>query len=517
MIRGFQIKDHPFIEDAKFEDIGRMVVVCGKNNSGKTALLKELVKTDGGAHFWLHELSTEFITGLPKVLSVSNGWRVSGAQKNEEVIRAYNRIKEALSLRLWSNETVAYKKRVESILKISGFYSGELDMPFISYVERAVSAPSVLMIPTDRVLDFEVDLVGEVSVSARGDFLLVVLFKHSSQKGSEQYKVYEKIVSAFESITDGTRFNIEITNHNKIKLKICKASGEYIEGTSSGMGLRQLLVILYHVYSSKYDIIAIDEIESHLHPELIRRLMALISRDFNGIAYLSTHSNVVIGSTFCSNVLYCSHKGSKICVTDQSTKAHMLTQLGYSVSENLVSDLVVLVEGPGDVSAYSQLIARFPEFDSKVIKFWSMGGDAMAYIDLNVMHESHRLCAVIDKDPKSKSARDVLKKKCAELNVEVHQLKCYSVENCLPKQAIRRIFPKEMEAFPGNGYFDMSKKIICDDDSTKGQVNFNFKKRLAKIIQNMPMEEIESSPLLEVVNFLRRLIKESPGAVMVHG
>ena len=122
-----------------------------------------------------------------------------------------------------------------------------------------------------------------------------------------------------------------------------------------------------------------------------------------------------------------------IDVADTTNKAFVLSQLGYAVADNLVSDLTILVEGPSDILVIRTFLETMGLCKNYNIKIWPLGGDIMggSEIDLSVVAENHLTMALIDQDPGSKPARTAFMKKCEDLKIFCHQLERYSIEEYL--------------------------------------------------------------------------------------
>src|SRR5271154_5555440 len=118
------------------------------------------------------------------------------------------------------------------------------------------------------------------------------------------------------------------------------------------------------------------------------------------------------------------------------SRAALLTELGYSIADNLVSDLVVLCEGPKDKLVLEEFFQKMGLPDRCVIKIWPLGGDIMSQLDLSVFQQNHQLIALIDRDPGSSRVRKDFQKNCDALNIPVKHLKRYSIENYFTLPAI---------------------------------------------------------------------------------
>ncbi|MDX2072642.1 MAG: ATP-binding protein [Haliscomenobacter sp.] len=123
-----------------------------------------------------------------------------------------------------------------------------------------------------------------------------------------------------------------------------------------GTGVSQLFMILSFLYLNKDKdlIVFIDEPESNLHPDAVKRLIHLLEHNFtNHSFFITTHSSALIDQVSADwsihRVLRKKDLPSQIfkCNTLVS-KYEILDDLGIRASQILQSNLVIWVEGPSD-------------------------------------------------------------------------------------------------------------------------------------------------------------------------
>jgi hypothetical protein len=178
-----------------------------------------------------------------------------------------------------------------------------------------------------------------------------------------------------------------------------------------------------------------------------------------------------------------------------TSRAALLTELGYSIADNLVSDLVVLCEGPKDKPVLEEFFQKMSLHDRINIKVWPLGGDIMDQLDLSVFQESHRLIALIDGDPGGSPVRKRFLKKCADLKIAVTQLERYSLENYFPVAAIAAVMKSQM---PANVTELDPKKRVSD------QLGFDVKTNAGKIAKEMKLSDIKGT---DFETFLKQVEK----------
>lgn len=164
----------------------------------------------------------------------------------------------------------------------------------------------------------------------------------------------------------------------------------------------------------------------------------------------------------------------------------MLTELGYSISDNLLSDLVILCEGPTDKAVLEELFQKRGLAERFSIKVWPLGGDIMDQLDLTVFGEAYRVVALLDCDPGSSRIRKSFIKKCAAANVPVHQLERYALENYFTVPAIAAVMGNQMP----DGLVELDPKRRVSD-----QLGFEVKRNGERIAKQMSLADIGGTDL----------------------
>jgi putative ATP-dependent endonuclease of the OLD family len=168
-----------------------------------------------------------------------------------------------------------------------------------------------------------------------------------------------------------------------------------------GDGIKSLVAIslMKHVgdatVGSRSLILAIEEPESHLHPEAIHRLRKVLSEiSRNCQVILTTHSVPLVGRERPdSNIIVNEGKAAPAKTLDDVRKA-----LGVRQSDNLASArLIVLLEGAGDIELLRAWLSRLsPKIDSAIangdIAFDVLAG--AGNLDHKVRLHKANICAV---------------------------------------------------------------------------------------------------------------------------
>lgn len=157
-----------------------------------------------------------------------------------------------------------------------------------------------------------------------------------------------------QSIRRGAQIIVDDGNATSIELK-----GDGVKSLSA------LALLSSHVESEKASIIAIEEPESHLHPEAIHQLNDTIHKmSENNQVILSTHNPVFINKkVLSSNIIVDSGKA----VPAKSIK-QIRDILGITYSDNLINaSNVLVVEGEEDKIALYKILPAMSEKISKAI------------------------------------------------------------------------------------------------------------------------------------------------------
>jgi len=173
-----------------------------------------------------------------------------------------------------------------------------------------------------------------------------------------------------------------------------------------------------------------------------------------------------------------------------------LSELGYEVTDNLVSDLIVLVEGPTDIPVLETFLMKMGITKNLLIKFWPLGGDIMGQLDLSVFGEKYAIVALVDHDPHSGKVRRQFIEACKVAGIPATRLKRYAIENYFSMKALKAIFGNQIP----DGISEIDPKT-----SLEKQIGFNVKKRSRNIAREMEVDEIKNTDLYEFLQSLPKL------------
>lgn len=506
MLQYVKIQNHKgIIGNVRLMDLGHINVICGRNNSGKTSILEGLATT--GKYSigklvddanWLCDLvqpmANRFTDPRPelimqwfreeigKIISEKTVWYLTQDEINQNI-----------------QNLIASQKKYTGLSHFASIELGYVEL-FGKFFDKIKSWYKPVYIPPKRSLDTVVSIDLKEMPSGNGLGIVNRLFYLKNQDlKSEEFKTYQNIDESFERITD-YRFNIFPTKENQLGLCFQGSAQDWRPANDCGLGLSDLLVILTIVLDSDATFYCIEEPENHLHAQYQRRLLSFMR--FLGAKQfcLSTHSNVFLDPNNVDRLFYTSYD-NEVHVSDQTSKAQMIDSLGYSVTDNLVADVLILCEGPTDVPVLQKMLSWLGLIDKYNIRFWPLGGDIMSQLDLSVFRERKNVVAVIDNDPKSSTIRTRFKRRCKENQIPCYQLERYSIENYFTLDAIK----SEVGA-------DLPKKVkrIVPDVSVNEQIGYTSRNKTIKskngnIVSRMSLKDIEETDLYKVLKAVERV------------
>ncbi len=120
---------------------------------------------------------------------------------------------------------------------------------------------------------------------------------------------------------------------------------------SYGTGVHQLVILCAALAMHDDHVVCIEEPEIHIHPELQRKFLRFIADKTKNRYFITTHSNVFLDFLPDVAIYHVTHDGTKSTVTrvDATPRAReVLSDLGYKASDLLQANCVIWVEGPSD-------------------------------------------------------------------------------------------------------------------------------------------------------------------------
>jgi len=512
MIDGLYLSS-PIIQDSYLTDLKKLNVFVGKNNVGKSTILNEICKIP------VQNLGIKIdVANIRNLFEIQIEKRRSTLQEHEK-FDFYLKIlfptieektkelgKEILyqeDVKILLNEiwNKTYELTGDEFRNLYGVVFEGLFEDNQDLFMNELKGNTLALIPVKRDLENSKEVNRFEVAQTSGKHVLDNLFHYATQlPNSSLTQQYESIKAQFKEITNGLDFSIQKDNENNLNLYFTNPAGGWFTADKCGLGLQDLLIILFFANSPLYSGILIDEIEAHLHPDMQRRLLNILKEKTDKQYFITTHSNIFLDNNFVDKVFHVSFDNN-INIKDATSKSEILNDLGFSVTDNLTSDLIILTEGPTDKGVIEEFLLKMELLNKFNIKIWPLGGDIMGQLDLSTFRDTYNIIALIDRDPGSQRIRNKFIQNCETNDIKVHQLEKYAIENYFTVDALRYALGSQIK-----------DDLTCIDPGVKleNQIGLDPKKKNKKIASAMSLDDIKDTDLYEFLEQVEEMVtKES--------
>ena len=456
-------------------EIGGVTTLIGKNDVGKSNVLRALKKALKN-----ERMSKEDFTFREDTCEIFLYFRVPKTIR-DEFSKEFGINSEEVEIRARYRYT---KNRPEY------FLNGKKS----SYSKLRKYLPEVLFVPAVKDIQEELKFGRDTLVS---ELLLPIIEKTSEEKSRTEtvYMLKRKLMDAIEKETSKIREmlkeelrrvweEVEEVSIEVSELRLEKAFtpqitikdkfSEKVSIIQRGSGIqRHLFLCLMEIYRKmkigRGYILIVEEPEIYLHPGAQKRMCSLL-REFSreGKVIISTHSTLFVDKSELEyTYLLSKEKGdTKVNQIDGSTLRKILEELEASPSDLLLSDGIILLEGPSDVAILKEFLRAIDwEYNVPMLP---IGGSNIESLDPADLHRVNpNVALILDSDLKEggeiSDRKRELKRKFEEGGVKVYFWKkdggyVRSIENLFDKKSIEEVMGVTIER-DIEPYEDVSKLI----------------------------------------------------------
>lgn len=479
-IKSFSVTNYRSITNANRVQLGKETIILGKNNEGKSNILKAL------------DLTMTMILRLSKlprprpIIRSEYDWEVDFPfqYRDKSKIQSIFRIKFSLSEEEISEFSDQIGSSINGELDIE-IKIGKTNTPNITFPKKGKNTKAFkektrvitkfisdrigfAYIPTirtdDDVIKIIDTMINDVTSNLEEDqeyqeAMKVIDRLHTQKLDDVADNINMQLQSFLPNITD-VRF--EYTSNNMRQrfgsryrsMDVIIDDGIATSIRNKGDGVKSIVAIAMLISSKsnhKDTVFAIEEPESHLHPDAIHQLSSIIhSLSQDDQVLVSTHNPLLVARDSIE---------SNIIVDDGEAKPaknikEIRKVLGVRVSDNLInSRFVLVVEGKDDKISLSKILPALSEkiknaMDNKTFTIQEIGGASNLSYRLSML--SNMFCVyhvLLDNDEQGVSSYEKAVKENLITTREVTITNCNGMhesefEDCLAKDFYEEIIMK---------------------------------------------------------------------------
>ncbi|MBN2510762.1 MAG: ATP-binding protein [Spirochaetales bacterium] len=509
MFSEIKVKNHKGVRSIHLNSLGKINILFGKNNSGKTSIVEGINKKDCVAV----GKALDDVSGLINHFSVDAGKYFDNIAR--KATAAFQNYLEGLK----SAGTIWYYGEEDQIIdQCAKDLSSDKDLKNIKnmfemqeilsrWFEDVAANFKSILIPPKRKLESSVEINLDQEIEPYGGGVVNHLFYLKNQSPStEEYKLFKRIFEAFSEISD-YEFDIVPDLKNNIQIIFKRFEEEvWIPAEDSGLGLADLLTMITFAIGTNHSIICLEEPESHLHPEMQKRFLTFLKGVENKQFILSTHSYIFLNPSVVDRIFYVQYTGSEVQVTDETENAKVLFNLGYSISDHLIADAIVIVEQPSDIPVIGRVLHWAGLNRRFNINYFPLSGDVRAYLDLGIFSRRQNVIALTFSREENEVATSRFYKNCEKMGIKVWRLERASIENYFSLPALRKVFGDKIPA-------DITR--LEPHISVDAQIGFSLEHKSVKthnseIIHAMSEEEVEGTDLYDFCHQVKKVLQDKP-------
>ena len=414
-------------------NISRVNVIIGKNNSGKTSLLDIIgLIYDANSSVRAGVDVDEVIFDIPlndtaaqKVFSFCSGigeWDLSK-------LKAYFKGK-LFSMKLTGKENVNFLNSDE--LRSLGGHVRDIT----TYLSERRNSYKFCKITAERNISPEVEAEIGLDSSGQGATNLIRIFLNDGNY--DETIIESKLLTALNSIMmpeaefESIRVQEVIYSEQKFWEVFLQEKGmQRVPLSKTGSGLKTIVLVLLNLlviphveeYKNAQLVYGFEELENNLHPALQRRLFDYLykfSVENDIKLFLTTHSHIAINSFFGREQAAIYHvvkeEGAAQIKSIEThlDKAEILNDLDVKASDILQSNGIIWVEGPSDriyIKRWLEVFTPNEYEEGEHYQFLYYGGRLLSHYSakeqeelINIVTTNRNAAIVIDSDKRNRQA-----------------------------------------------------------------------------------------------------------------